>query len=263
MKRCPTCQRTFTEGSQKFCPSDGTPLVEEQPAFDPEATVMSSSRQINEETPSPAPPASPPSTSPPPTPYYSPDSGAGSQPEQNAYQSAPPPGATPPAAWPPPPPPQQQPYYPQSGTPGGQPAPQWPGGPQQPGWPPDQQQGQPPQGQWGGGYYPQPGQYAPYGVQATGGKSGVALAALICGILAFVLYACVIVIIGTRMLDLYFILWTLRWVYLGAGFAGLVLGLIGLIISKTGSGKVKAGIGLFLGVLVLICYQTGLVRYFL
>lgn len=266
MKRCPTCQRTFIDETQKFCPSDGTPLMSETaPAFDPEATVMSSASQIREEAPSQAPPAPPqppaasaPST--PPTPYYNPDAGAGAQPAPNIHQSAPPPGGSPSPAWPPAPP-QQQPYYPQPGAPGAQPTPQWQGGPQpqQPGWTP----GQPPQAQWGaGGYYPQqPGQYAQFGAPpAAGGKSTVALAAMICGIVAFVTYAAALVIIGTRMTDLYDLLWALRWLWMGTGIAGLVLGIIGLISSKTGSSKAKAGIGLALGVLTLIFYFTNFYR---
>jgi hypothetical protein len=39
MKKCPTCDRTF-EDSMKFCQVDGTPLVEDEPAFDPYATMV-------------------------------------------------------------------------------------------------------------------------------------------------------------------------------------------------------------------------------
>jgi len=39
MKRCPTCDKTF-EDSMRFCQTDGTPLVEDAPAFDPYATVV-------------------------------------------------------------------------------------------------------------------------------------------------------------------------------------------------------------------------------
>lgn len=43
MKRCPTCNRTFTDEHLSFCTDDGTPLVaEEAPSsFDPQATLMS------------------------------------------------------------------------------------------------------------------------------------------------------------------------------------------------------------------------------
>ena len=41
MKRCPTCDRTFSDPSLSFCIEDGTPLVQAGPAsFDPEATMV-------------------------------------------------------------------------------------------------------------------------------------------------------------------------------------------------------------------------------
>ena len=52
MKKCPTCDKTF-EDSMKFCQVDGTPLVEDEPAFDPYATMVGK----------PAPPAEEPSPS--------------------------------------------------------------------------------------------------------------------------------------------------------------------------------------------------------
>lgn len=39
MKRCPTCDKTF-EDNLKFCQLDGTPLVDDEPAFDPYATIV-------------------------------------------------------------------------------------------------------------------------------------------------------------------------------------------------------------------------------
>jgi hypothetical protein len=39
MKRCPTCDKTF-EDNLKFCQQDGTPLVDDEPAFDPYATIV-------------------------------------------------------------------------------------------------------------------------------------------------------------------------------------------------------------------------------
>lgn len=40
MKRCPTCNRTFIDDTQKFCLDDGSTLVEEAPSsFDPQATL--------------------------------------------------------------------------------------------------------------------------------------------------------------------------------------------------------------------------------
>ena len=41
VKRCPTCQRTFTDANLTFCVDDGTPLVAEQ---DEEATIVNPSR---------------------------------------------------------------------------------------------------------------------------------------------------------------------------------------------------------------------------
>jgi hypothetical protein len=40
MKKCPTCGKEF-EDSMKFCQVDGTPLVDDAPAFDPYATIVS------------------------------------------------------------------------------------------------------------------------------------------------------------------------------------------------------------------------------
>lgn len=267
MKRCPTCQRTFTDDAQKFCANDGTPLVnEETPAFDPEATVMSSSRIIDDEA-AQTPPL-------PPTQYFAP--GAGSQPEPGIHQSTPPqqqPGGAP--SWPPAQQQQPPPYYPQSGMPGGQPQPPpWQGAqPQQQGWQPgqqpSQQPGQQPQGQnWGAGagsYYPQPqqpGQYAPYGAAsvtaaAAGGSSKAATAALICGIVSFVSMAAIIVIIGARIYDLRDILQPLFWLSIVTGVVGLALGIVGLIISKTTGSKVKAGIGLFISIIPLLLTLIG------
>lgn len=269
MKRCPTCQRTFTDDTQKFCANDGTPLIaDEAPAFDPEATVMSSAGQFNEDLPSSAS-----SDALPPTQYFTPGSQPGSQPEQNIHQSYPPPSSTPggqPApAWPPAPaPPQQQqqpPYYPQQGTAGGQPLPQWQGGQQQsqqPPWmPPGQQQ---PQGQnWGGGYN-QPGQYAPYGATPAnvGGSSKAATASLICGIISFVAIAALFIIVGARIRDLRDLIEPLGWLSLFTGAAALILGIIGLVTGKATSSKIKAGIGVFLGILPLILFLIGMSRRF-
>lgn len=49
MKKCPTCDKTFDD-SMKFCQVDGTPLVDNEPAFDPYATM------VGKQAP-PAPPA--------------------------------------------------------------------------------------------------------------------------------------------------------------------------------------------------------------
>ena len=39
MKKCPTCDKTF-EDSMRFCQVDGTLLVDDEPAFDPYATIV-------------------------------------------------------------------------------------------------------------------------------------------------------------------------------------------------------------------------------
>ncbi|MDQ6653380.1 MAG: hypothetical protein M3Y84_11625, partial [Acidobacteriota bacterium] len=43
MKRCPTCNKTFTDQNLSFCIDDGTPLVPVNMSGDDEATVVSSS----------------------------------------------------------------------------------------------------------------------------------------------------------------------------------------------------------------------------
>jgi len=44
MKRCPTCNRTFTDPNLSFCIEDGTPLIKSvEPAYDSEATIVSTS----------------------------------------------------------------------------------------------------------------------------------------------------------------------------------------------------------------------------
>jgi hypothetical protein len=249
MKRCSTCQRTYTDDSQKFCPNDGTPLVSEEPApFDPEATVMSLSSQMEEEPPPPPmPPAQPPNQ------YYNPGAGPNAQPEQSVHQSYPPPptpgaaqGGGPSPAWPPQPP-QQQPYYPQ---PGAQPAaPQWQGAGQPPPWMPP---GQSPQGQnWGagggvgaGGYYPQqPGQYAP---QAAGGQA-LGLVALIVGAISFIAFSLVFgmfmrIVPGDRSVAELSIYTTLL-----AGILAAIVGLIALVTSQRRS-KTLGIIGLLISI---------------
>lgn len=48
MKKCPACDSTF-EDSMRFCQVDGTPLVDDAPAFDPYATIVG--RAVPVETP--------------------------------------------------------------------------------------------------------------------------------------------------------------------------------------------------------------------
>ena len=65
MKKCPTCNKTF-EDSMRFCQTDGTPLVDDEPAFDPYATIMAkpgdmvpppAEEPAAPESPAPSPPA--------------------------------------------------------------------------------------------------------------------------------------------------------------------------------------------------------------
>jgi hypothetical protein len=42
MKRCPVCQTSYTDASQRFCLNDGAVLVDESPgSYDPQATLLS------------------------------------------------------------------------------------------------------------------------------------------------------------------------------------------------------------------------------
>lgn len=291
MKRCPTCQRTYTEETQKFCASDGTPLVIDEPStpqvidessdFDPEATVISSATKLREES------ASSKASELPPTQYFDPSMVPPAPPEQDIHQSYPPPqsspGGQPPPAWTPAPPPQQQyqpspqqqqqqqPYYPQPGPTGGQPpAPQWQGGQQPPPqyqqqqphqqqpppWMPGQQQQPQGQQQWGGGPYQQPGQYAPYAAQpAAGGARKVSLIAMILGILSFIAMTTVFIIIGAKMSNVYELVEPLFYGGGGVGGLALVLGIVGLVMSiKARSSKVKTIVGIVLSIITLILF---------
>ncbi|HZJ44613.1 MAG TPA: hypothetical protein VFD63_12640 [Pyrinomonadaceae bacterium] len=71
MKRCPSCNRTYTDTSLNFCLEDGTPLVADAPPMDPNATIRYSSPRDTAEPPpteiyrpeplrQPAPPPPPP-----------------------------------------------------------------------------------------------------------------------------------------------------------------------------------------------------------
>jgi hypothetical protein len=51
MKRCPNCDRTYTDPSLNFCLEDGTPLVPDAPAFDPNATIRYPSARDTAEPP--------------------------------------------------------------------------------------------------------------------------------------------------------------------------------------------------------------------
>src|SRR5215210_4846684 len=74
MKRCPTCNRTYTDLSLNFCLDDGTPLTASGPAApDPNATIRyPGPRDTSEPPPTeiyrPQPPAPRPTAPPPPAP---------------------------------------------------------------------------------------------------------------------------------------------------------------------------------------------------
>lgn len=51
MKRCPTCQRTYTDASLNFCLEDGTPLTSDSPGVDPNATIRYPSARDTAEPP--------------------------------------------------------------------------------------------------------------------------------------------------------------------------------------------------------------------
>lgn len=265
MKRCPTCQRTYEEDSQKFCANDGTPLVaDETPAFDPEATVMSIPRPLLEEQPPADAIPTPPEQQP--TQYFNPSPEPPARPEPDVHQSYPPPSPPSPApgaspAWPPAQPQQQQPppqpYYPQQGMAGGSPqAPPWQGGqqpPQQPGWTPG---AQPPGQNWGGsggGYYPQqqppPGQYAPYkaGAAAPAKTPIINIITLIIGIISFLALA---LIFGMSLRFIPRDRDATQIAFYCSGIGGIlavVLGIVGLITSR-GRKKVMAILGILLSI---------------
>ena len=73
MKRCPTCNRTYTDLSLNFCLEDGTPLTADAPPVDPNATIRyPAARDTSEPPPTeiyrPQPQVSPRPTTPPPPP---------------------------------------------------------------------------------------------------------------------------------------------------------------------------------------------------
>ena len=51
MKRCPTCNRTYTDLSLNFCLEDGTPLLSDAPGTDPNATLRYPSARDTAEPP--------------------------------------------------------------------------------------------------------------------------------------------------------------------------------------------------------------------
>ena len=81
MKRCPTCNRTYTDLSLNFCLEDGTPLLSDAPGSDPNATLR-------------YPPARD-TSEPPPTEIYRPETA----PIPRAAPAPPPPAPPPPPEW--------------------------------------------------------------------------------------------------------------------------------------------------------------------
>lgn len=68
MKRCPTCNRTYTKDDQKFCPQDGTSLEQiEEMEFDPLKTIVATPKPVATAEAQPT-PATPPTPTPPPPP---------------------------------------------------------------------------------------------------------------------------------------------------------------------------------------------------
>lgn len=60
MKRCPTCNRSYTKEDQKFCPQDGTRLEDiEEIEFDPLKTIVATPQPAATAEDRPAPPAAP------------------------------------------------------------------------------------------------------------------------------------------------------------------------------------------------------------
>lgn len=83
MKKCPTCNRTFTDDALSFCLDDGSPLLSTggdgtPPAYDPGATIQYT----------PGRDTSPP----PPTPAYTPSQPQGFQAQPPSWSPMPPPG---------------------------------------------------------------------------------------------------------------------------------------------------------------------------
>jgi type II secretory pathway pseudopilin PulG len=77
VKRCPTCQKTFTEEHLSFCVDDGTPLVTVDPADDEATVVRSAAEDTSSEPPGvsggvPSNPYRPPSSYVPPGSYGEP-----------------------------------------------------------------------------------------------------------------------------------------------------------------------------------------------
>ena len=83
MKRCPNCNRTYTDNSLNFCLEDGTPLAADAPPVDPNATIRY--------------PAARDTSEPPPTEIYRPEPAIVSP--RPATPTPPPPRPAPPPQW--------------------------------------------------------------------------------------------------------------------------------------------------------------------
>lgn len=240
MKRCPSCQRTYTDDTQIFCVDDGALLIEGSPsAADLQKTLIASGPPTSPEQP---PPSWPP---PPPT---------GQRGQQQQGWGAPPPP--------------QQPY-------GQQQYGQQQYGQQQQQYG-QQPYGQYQQGGQRGGYYQQPGAPSAYGAAATGGRKALSLVALILGALS-TLGAFLFI---TGIVPRYFYVSEYRFrtdeFMIGSliasvlGGLAVILGIIALIvaISKSWGGASKLlavaaiALGLFGGVTSAVMNATSSVVHF-
>ena len=96
MKRCPTCNRTYTDLSLNFCLEDGTPLTADAPPVDPNATIRYPAARDTSEPPpteiyrpqpqvvSPRPTTPPPPHQPPAPQWTPPPTGAPPRKKSNA-----------------------------------------------------------------------------------------------------------------------------------------------------------------------------------
>src|ERR1051325_9636262 len=93
MKRCPTCNRTYTDASLNFCLEDGTPLTNDSPGADPNATIRYPSARDTAEPPPTE--IYRPATAPPPRPAPPPPPQPQTQPPPQAQQWSPTPTQAP------------------------------------------------------------------------------------------------------------------------------------------------------------------------
>ena len=96
MKRCPTCNRTYSDNSLNFCLEDGTPLATDGPTVDPNATIRYPAARDTSEPPpteiyrpepavvSPRPTTPPPPARPAPPPQWTPGPAAAPPPQKKS-----------------------------------------------------------------------------------------------------------------------------------------------------------------------------------